>query len=148
MAESAYKYDYGYSFNAAVKPQQEEKVNKQPKLEVIVNPYADRVARERETSKLAIKISAVFAVALVIFSVFCYSLVEMNKYKHELASKQTDLLVHQTKNQECKIKLNALVAGVDIEKYAVEKLGLIKVSAENEFYLGENEGNRMIYSVE
>ena len=148
MAETAYKYDYGYNFNAAVQPKKEERVNSQPKLEVIVNPLADKMAREKATNKLALKISAVFAVALIVFSVFCYSFVEMSKQQHILATKQTDLLVHQTKNQELKIKLNSLVAGVDIDKYAVEELGLIKVSAENEFYLGADAGNRMIYSAE
>ncbi len=148
MAETAYKYDYGYDFNAAVQPKKEQQVKAQPKLEVIVNPLAEKMAREREVNKLALKVSAVLAVALVMFSAFCYSFVEMSDKQHILAEKQTDLLVHQTKNEELKIELNALVAGVDIDKYAVEKLGLIKVSAENEIYLSANEGNHIIYSAE
>ncbi len=148
MAETAYKYDYGYDFNAAVQPKKEQQVKAQPKLEVIVNPLAEKIAREREVNKLALKVSVVFAVALVMFSAFCYSFVAMSDRQHTLADKQTDLLIHQTKNEELKIELNSLVAGVDIDKYAVEKLGLIKVSAENEIYLSANEGNRIIYSAE
>lgn len=146
MAETAYKYDYGYNYNAAVQPKREQQVKAQPKLEIIVNPLAKEIAREKEVNKLALKVSAVLAAALVVFSVFCYSCVLMSDARHTLTDCQTNLLVHQTKNQELKAELNSLVASVDIDKYAVEKLGLIKVSAENEVYLTAQAGNKVIYS--
>lgn len=146
MAETAYKYDYGYNYNAAIQPEKKQQVKAQPKLEVIVNPLAKQIAREREVNKMALKLSALCAVALVVFSVFCYSFALINDKQHELADFETKLLVHQTKNEELKAELNALVAGVDIDKYAVETLGLVKVSAENEVYLNKNTGNKIIYS--
>lgn len=146
MAETAYKYDYGYENNAAVKREKKQQVKTQPKLEVIVNPLAKEIAREREVNKLAIKVSALFAVALVLFSVFCYSFVLISDAQHTLKSCESDLLIHQTKNLELKTQLNSLVASVDIDKFAVEELGLVKVSAENEVYLSKDAGNKIIYS--
>lgn len=146
MAENAYKYDFGYESNAAVKRKKEEQVSSKPQLEVIVNPLAKQIAREKEVNKLAFKLAAVLGVALVVFSAFCYSLVLKSDAKHELTDCQTQLLIHQTKNDELKSKLNSLVASVDIDKYAVEELGLIKVNADNEVYLSENAGNKIIYS--
>ncbi len=146
MAANAYKYDYGYDRNAALEPKKKEQPRVRPQFEVIVNPLAKQIAREKEVNKLALKISAVFAVALVVFSVFCYSFVLISDKQHELSDFETKLLVHQTKNEELKAELNALVAGVDIDKYAVETLGLVKVSAENEVYLNKDTGNKIIYS--
>ncbi|MBQ7294877.1 MAG: hypothetical protein IJW86_01660 [Clostridia bacterium] len=146
MAETAYKYDYGYNYNAATQPKKEQQTRPQPQFEVIVNPLAKEIAREKEVNKLAYKVSAVLAAALVVFSVFCYSCVMLSDKKHDLADVKNDLLIHQTKNEELKAELNSLVASVDIDKYAVEKLGLIKVSAENEVYLMSEANNKVIYS--
>lgn len=146
MAETAYKYDYGYDFNAAAQPQRKQQPKAEPKFEVIVNPLAKEIAREKEVNKLALKVSAIVATALVVLSVFCYSCVIISDARHSLASTETDLIVHQAKNEELKAELNSLVASVDIDKYAVEKLGLIKVSAENEVYLMAQTDNKVIYS--
>ncbi len=146
MAETAYKYDYGYNSNAATKPQREQQTKSAPKLDVYVNPLAKDIAREREVNKLAMKVSAVLAVALVVFSLFCFSCAEINDARHSLEKTKKTLVVHQTHNEELKSELNSLVASVDIDKYAVEKLGLIKVSAENEVYLTEKADNKVIYS--
>ena len=146
MAETAYKYDFGYDYNAAVQPQKETQTKAQPKLEVIVNPLAKQIAREKEVNKLAIKVSAVIGAALIVFSVFCYSCVLISDARHLLADTESQLLIHQTKTEELRAELNSLVAGVDIDKYAVENLGLIKVSAENEVYLKNHTENKVIYS--
>lgn len=146
MAETAYKYDFGYEKNAAVERKKEQHTTAKPQLEVIVNPLARQIAREKEVNKLAFKVAALLAVAIAVFSIFCYTLVLKADVGYELAEKQTNLLVHQTKNQELKAKLNSLVAGVDIDKYAVEELGLVKVEADNEVYFNEEQGNKIIYS--
>ena len=146
MAETAYKYDFGYEYNAATQPKKEQQTKAEPKFGVIINPLAEKMAREREVNKLAIKVSAVLAIALVVFTAFCYSCVLLSDARHDLANTKTDLYVHQTKNAELKTKLNSLVASVDIDKYAVEELGLIKVSSENTFYLNSKADNQVVYS--
>ena len=146
MAERAYRYDFGYDANAAVQPKREVEVQKQPELKVIVNPLAKEIAREREVNKMAFKLSALMVSVLMVMSVFCYSFVLMNDRQHTLTDVESQLVIHQAKNDELKAELNAMVAGVDIERYAVEKLGLIKVSAENEIYIKGDTSNKIVFS--
>jgi uncharacterized protein YpmS len=148
MAERAYKYDFGYEANAAVQPKRKTEVQSQPELKVIVNPLAKEIAREREVNKMAFKLSALMVCVLVIMSVFCYSFVLMNDKQHSLTDVKNELVIHQAKNTELKSELNSMVAGVDIERYAVEKLGLIKVSAENEVYIKGDTANKVVFSAE
>lgn len=148
MAEYAYKYDFGYDANAAVQPKRKTEVERQPELKVIVNPLAKEIAREREVNVMALKLSALMLSLLVVMSVFCYSFVLMNDARHSLSDMENQLKIHQAQNQELKAELNALVAGVDIEKYAVEKLGLIKVSSENEIYINNETENKIIFSAQ
>ena len=148
MAERAYKYDFGYDANAAVQPKRQVEVKQQPELKVIVNPLAKEIAREREVNKMALKLSVLMASLLVIMSVFCYSFVLMNDRQHTLTDMENELVIHQAKNTELKSELNSMVAGVDIERYAVEKLGLIKVSAENEVYIKGDTANKIVFSAE
>jgi ATP/maltotriose-dependent transcriptional regulator MalT len=70
----------------------------------------------------------------------------MNDAQHSLTDAENELKIHQAQNEELKAELNALVAGVDIERYAVEKLGLIKVASENEVYLNNQTENKIIFS--
>ena len=135
MAERAYKYDFGYDANAAVQPKRKVEVQSQPELKVIVNPLAKEIAREKEVNKMAFKLSALMVCVFMVMSVFCYSFVLMNDKQHSLTDVKNQLVIHQAKNEELKAELNSMVASVDIEKYAVEKLGLIKVTPENEVYL-------------
>ena len=146
MAERAYKYDFGYDANAAIQPKREVEVQRQPELKVIVNPLAKEMAREREVNIMALKLSALMASLLVIMSVFCYSFVLMNDKQHSLTDLENQLVIHQAKNDELKAELNSMVAGVDIERYAVEKLGLIKVTSENEVYIKGDTGNKVVFS--
>lgn len=148
MAEYAYRYDFGYDANAAVQPKIQPEVQKQPELKVIVNPLAKEMAREREVNIMALKLSALMLSLLVIMSVFCYSFVLMNDAQHSLSEVENQLKIHQAQNEELKAELNALVAGVDIEKYAVEKLGLIKVSSDNEVYISGETENKIVFSAQ
>ena len=148
MAEIAYRYDFGYEANAAVQPKKQTEVERQPELKVIVNPLAKEIAREREVNKMAFKVSALMAAVLVVMSVFCYSFVLMNDRQHSLTDMENQLVIHQAKNDELKAELNSMVASVDIERYAIEKLGLIKVSSDNEVYLKGDTANKIVFSDE
>ena len=148
MAERAYRYDFGYEANAAVQPKKQVQVEAQPQLKVIVNPMAKEIAREREVNKMALKLSALMVSILMVMSVFCYSFVLMNDKQHSLADIENQLVIHQAKNDELKAELNSMVASVDIERYAIEKLGLIKVNSENEIYLKGDTANKIVFSAE
>ena len=97
---------------------------------------------------MAFKLSALMVCVLVIMSVFCYSFVLMNDKQHSLTDVKNELVIHQAKNEELKAELNSMVAGLDIEKYAVEKLGLIKVTPENEVYIKGDTANKIVFSAE
>lgn len=148
MAENAYRYDFGYDANAAVQPKAKPQVQKQPELKVIVNPLAKEIAREKAVNAKAFKVATLLGALLAVMSLFCYSFVLMNDAQHNLTEIENQYNIHQTKNQELKAELNALVAGVDIERYAVEKLGLVKVRPENEIYSRSETGNKIIFSAE
>lgn len=146
MAENAYRYDFGYDANAAVQPKAKPQVQKQPELKVIVNPLAKEIAREKAVNAKAFKLATLLGAILVVMSVFCYSFVLMSDAQHKLTKIEEQYVMHEAKNIELKADLNSLVASADIERYAVEKLGLVKVSAENEIYSRSNSGNKIIFS--
>lgn len=148
MAEKAYRYDFGYDANAAVQPKVKPQIQKQPEFKVIVNPLAGEIAREKAANAKAFKVATLLGALLVVMSLFCYSFVLMNDAQHNLTYMENQYLIHETKNQELKAELNALVAGVDIERYAVEKLGLVKVRSENEIYSRSNSENKVVFSAE
>ena len=148
MAENAYRYDFGYDANAAVKTKREPKIQTQPELKVIVNPLAKEMAREREANIKALKLSVLMVSLLAIMSLFCYSFVLMSDAQHQLTDIESQYVIHEAKNKELKAELNSLVASVDIERYAVEKLGLVKVSSENEIYIKNDTGNKIVFSAE
>lgn len=148
MAENAYRYDFGYDANAAVQPKAKPQVQKQPELKVIVNPLAQEIAREKAVNAKAFKLATLLGAVLVVMSLFCYSFVLMSDAQHNLTYIENQYAMHKTKNQELKAELNSLVASVDIERYAVEKLGLVKVSPENEIYGQSDSGNKVVFSAE
>ena len=148
MAENAYRYDFGYDANAAVQPKAKPQVQKQPELKVIVNPLAQEIARERAVNAKAFKMATLLGAILAIMSLFCYSFVLMSDAQHDLTHLENQYVVHETKNKQLKAELNSLVAGVDIERYAVEKLGLVKVSPENEIYGQSESENKVVFSAE
>ncbi len=148
MAENAYRYDFGYDANAAVQPKAKPQVQKQPELKVIVNPLAKEIAREKAVNAKAFKVATLLGALLAVMSLFCYSFVLMNDAQHNLTYIENQYAIHEAKNQELKTELNALVAGVDIERYAVEKLGLVKVRPENEIYGQSESGNKIVFSAE
>jgi hypothetical protein len=72
----------------------------------------------------------------------------MNDRQHNLTDMENQLVIHQAKNDELKAELNSMVASVDIERYAIEKLGLIKVNSENEVYIKGDTANKIVFSAE
>lgn len=148
MAENAYRYDFGYDANAVVQPKVKPQVKKQPELKVIVNPLAKEIAREKAVNIKAFKLTVLLGALLAVMSLFCYSFVLMSDAQHDLTYIENQYGIHETKNNELKAELNSLVAGVDIERYAVEKLGLVKVSPENEIYNRSSTENKVVFSAE
>ena len=63
-----------------------------------------------------------------------------------IADIESDCAVYEEALKELNAKLTALKSVENIDKFAVEKLGLVKVTPENEIYLTSEKGNRVVLS--
>lgn len=143
-AENAYKYDYGYAAPAQplVKEEKDNKTEAQ-KLKVVEN---DVKALEKKANVQVLKVAAVFAFVLVMFGLALNSFCARDAAKRRLDSANEKLLICQAENKELNAKLTALKSVENIDKFAVEKLGLVKVTPENEIYLNSGKGNKVVLS--
>jgi multidrug efflux pump subunit AcrA (membrane-fusion protein) len=66
--------------------------------------------------------------------------------KKNYEAAKTDYAFSQAKNRELKVQLNQLVSAENIDRIAVEQLGLVKVTSGNEIYLDTSDGNKVIFS--
>ncbi len=147
-AEYAYKYDYGYSNAAPVQtPEREERKHSEQKRNINKVQQSEK-AQSRKANLQLMKAAAFLCVVLAMFAVACNSFIEKDKAKSKLESANEQLVICQAENKELNAKLTALKSVENIDKFAVEKLGLVKVTPENEIYLGSDKGNRVVLSRE
>lgn len=148
-AENAYKYDYGYGNSTAAQPLEKERKKKQAQQKSNVNKVqrSEKAQRRAATLQLA-KAAGVLAIAFTMFAVGCNSFVIRDKAKNRLETANETLVICQAENKELNAKLTALKSVENIDKYAVEKLGLVKVTPENEIYLNSSKGNRVVLAAE
>lgn len=148
-AENAYKYDYGYFDTAAAPSQPLERPDRKQKTEQKRNVnkvQQTQTAQARKSSLQLAKAAAVLVVALVMFAGVLNSFIEREQAKDRLQAAKEELVICQAENKELNAKLTALKSVENIDKFAVEKLGLVKVTPENEIYLGSDKGNRVLLS--
>ena len=146
-AEYAYKYDYGYSNAAPAQPLESEEKRRRAEQQRQINKVQQSEAAQGKKAALQVmKAAAFLCVVLAMFAVACNSFIAKDKAKKRLDSANAQLVICQAENKELNAKLTALKSVENIDKFAVEKLGLVKVTPENEIYLGSEKGNRVILS--
>lgn len=146
-AEYAYKYDYGYSNAAPAQPLEREEKRRRAEQQRQINKVQQSEAAQGKKATLQVmKAAAFLCVVLAMFVVACNSFIAKDKAKKRLDSANAQLVICQAENKELNAKLTALKSVENIDKFAVEKLGLVKVTPENEIYLGSEKGNRVILS--
>lgn len=146
-AEYAYKYDYGYSNAAPAQPLKREEKRRRAEQQRQINKVQQSEAAQGKKATLQVmKAAAFLCVVLAMFAVACNSFIAKDKAKKRLDSANAQLVICQAENKELNAKLTALKSVENIDKFAVEKLGLVKVTPENEIYLGSEKGNRVILS--
>ncbi len=146
-AEYAYKYDYGYSNAAPAQPLEREEKRRRAEQQRQINKVQQSEAAQGKKATLQVmKAAAFLCVVLAMFAVACNSFIAKDKAKKRLDSANAQLVICQAENKELNAKLTALKSVENIDKFAVEKLGLVKVTPENEIYLGSEKGNRVILS--
>ncbi len=143
-AEYAYKYDYG---SPAVRenPLPKKEVQKKPEFKTYNSPLAKRLQEERAATQKVLKIASYLAAVIVAFSFATASFYEKDEAKRKLDTAQDFYMLCESENKELNAKLNALATAENIDKYAVERLGLVKITADKEVYLDAETDNKTIY---
>ena len=143
-AEYAYKYDYG---SPAVRENQtapKRQPQRRPEFKKYNSPMAERLAEERAVTRKLLKIAAFLSAVIVVFAFAVNSFYQRDSAKRLLSEAENTYLLCQSENKELHAKLNALATAENIDRYAVEKLGLVKVTADKEVYLTAETGNKTI----
>lgn len=150
-----FAYDYRFEpIGSTAAPVLEPNFNPEKKPEVKPGPELRRLkkrgpsARERERASLAVVAKAFvwMALAIALLGVFCNSYAARTISRLELQNTQTRLAMYKEETVVLKDKLSKLVSANNIDKIAVEKLGLVKVASSNEVYLDTGKENKVIVS--
>ena len=145
-AENAYKlYDVAYETAPKLDPIPEKdgkkSLKKAEKTQLEIRTYNEKV-----TNRKLLRIAAVVFSFLILYAVACDSFVARDTAKQEYEAAKSDYAFSQVKNRELKVQLNQLVSAENIDRIAVERLGLVKVTSGNEIYLDSSDGNKVIFS--
>lgn len=144
-AEYAYNYDYG---SPAVRENQaapKREAQKRPEFKKYNSPLAERLAEERAATRKLLKVAAFLSAVIVVFAFAVNSFYQRDSAKRLLTEAENNYMLCQSENKELHAKLTALASAENIDRYAVEKLGLVKVTADKEVYLTAETGNKTIY---
>ena len=144
-AEYAYNYDYG---SPAVRENQaapKREAQKRPEFKKYNSPLAERLAKERAATRKLLKVAAFLSAVIVVFAFAVNSFYQRDSAKRLLTEAENNYMLCQSENKELHAKLTALASAENIDRYAVEKLGLVKVTADKEVYLTAETGNKTIY---
>lgn len=144
-AEYAYKYDYG---SPAVRENQaapKREAQKRPEFKKYNSPMAKRLAEERAATQKVLKIAAFLGAVIVAFAFATNSFYAKDAAKRQLDEANDFYMLCQSENKELNAKLTALATAENIDRYAVEKLGLVKITADKEVYLQAETDNKTIF---
>lgn len=144
-AEYAYKYDYGSPAVKEKQPLPRKEAQKRPEFKTYNSPLAKRLAEERAATQKVLKVAAFLSAAIVAFSFATASFYEKDAVKRDLDKANDFYMLCESENRELNAKLAALATAENIDKYAVERLGLVKITADKEVYLEAETDNKTIY---
>lgn len=143
-AENAYKYDYGYAQTA--EPLIREEQQQKAQLKTLKKQKPDAITLEKRDLKQVLKIAAAVALVIAMFGIVCDSHYKKESAKRNLNAANSNLIICQSELKELNSKLIALRTEKNIDLYAVEKLGMVKVTSDNEVYLDSFSSNQVILS--
>lgn len=147
-AENAYKYDYGRSSTAPAMPSEEKRKQQQqaPAKKSFEKMRTKDEYIEKQDNKVVLKFASALLVLMLMFGIVCNSFSAKYDAQTDYEDAQATLNIRTAENQELNAKLAALRSVENIDKYAVEVLGLVKVTPENEIYLDSDKGNEVVLS--
>ncbi len=111
------------------KPSQKTAPQKQrPDLKRVEGTKKDNIIRDNKTIKyILLPISLIMALILSLSTMAIASKIELNNAIAKLETLESDYELCLEQNNTLKYQLDEATKGVDIEKYAEERLGLVKV---------------------
>ena len=145
-AERAYDY---YAYEAAPErvPVRLPDKEKKPELKKAKKTQKEiLIYKEKKTNRQLARFAAVVLSFLVLYAVACNSFTAKDNARRELERAKEEYVFAQAKNKELKGELNNLISAENIDRIAVEELGLVKVAAGSEIYLDSAQGNKVIFS--
>ena len=147
-AERAYDY-YAYETAPQREPVRIPDAEKKPEIRRAKKTREEILLyNEKKTNRKLVRVAAVVFSMLVLYAVVCDSFVARDTARRDLEQKREEYVFSQAKNRELRGELNNLISAENIEKVAVEELGMVKSSAGNEIYLDGAQGNKVIFSAD
>ena len=165
MAYDNRKYDYDFDiegfFNSYL-PELKPEVQKPEKPNLrVVKPReksqaeldaenAENSANNEKARRFNRRLFAVIGIPVAIITVFvmmniwAYSVI--SKYDRQIAAVQSECTVLMGQNSLAVIEQNNLISAEEIERVAVEKLGLVKADKNNITYVNTADNNRVLVS--
>lgn len=145
-AERAYDY-YAYETAPQREPVRKPDAEKKPELKRAKKTQQEiLIYKEKMANRKLVKIAAVVFSFLVLYAVVCNSFVAKDTARRNLEKAKEEYVFAQAENRELKSELNNLISAENIDRIAVEQLGLVKVSQNNVIYLDADKDNEVIFS--
>ena len=146
--------EYAYALNQAAQPlqtpyrqpAQQPEFPQKPQLKKVPRPHVDRRALERANNKKIAKVFAMVAFSIVLFGIFCNSFAAKTESRHTLDSINEKLSMQEDAHIVLENDLTKLVSAENIDKIAMQKLGLVKLTNADEDYVELESENRVIVS--
>ncbi|MBQ6873387.1 MAG: cell division protein FtsL [Clostridia bacterium] len=148
MAVTA-RQEFDYNFDAFAPARKREEQPKQPKLKRL-DPVVKTEAQIKAESKTAlirmvrnVSLSLAFTV-LAVLNIYAYCQSDLQDRKYDQLTEQYEMV--QSENTRLSMELNSMVSLEQIEKIAVEQLGLVKLDASEIEYVRLSEGSKVLVS--
>ena len=142
-----------YDFNFAAEPLQrpyaqphEQPKEQTPQLRRVPRPRVDRRQLERASNRKVVKMFAMVACAIVLFGVFCNSFAMKTQQRHALDAANEKLALQQDANIVLENRLTRLVSAENIDKIAMQRLGLVKMTNADKDYVELTRENQVLVS--
>lgn len=130
-----------YERNAARKldtaPKRKPAENK-PDMKLVKKPkrtYAQAKSDMRKAGFSSAKIIAISLVLLAMMSALLYGRMKVDELDRQIQSKKTELSVAQSENIRLNMKLDSLISLKNVEEYAQNNLGMVKMESHQIEYI-------------
>ncbi len=145
-AERAYDY-YAYETAPERVPVRLPDAEKKPELKRAKKTQEEiLIYKEKIANRKLVKVAAVVLSFLVLYAVVCNSFIAKDTARRELEKAKEEYVFSQAENRELKSELNNLISAENIDRIAVEELGLVKVTPGSVIYLDADKDNEVIFS--